>query len=72
MNLFSQFIQTEFDGVQAKAAEALDIDRSMVSRIVRGERQVSPALAQRISEVSKGKYRREDFIWPEESARNAA
>lgn len=63
--LFNDFVSVCFDGVQSRAADALDVDRSMVSRICNGERGVSPALAQRIEELSDGRFRKEAFIWPE-------
>ena len=68
MNLFAQLVLTEFDGSQAAAGRALGIGRSMVSRLSRGERQVSPALAQRIQEATGGRFQRDAFIWPESSA----
>lgn len=72
MTLFLQFIETEFEGNQAKAAAALGVDRSMVSRICRGERGVSPALAEKIEVLTGGKYPRAPFIWPSDHTAEAA
>jgi len=65
MNLFQLYINTIFNGNQTLAAQALGITRSMVSRIARGQRNVSPALAKRAEAVSGGRFRKEIFIWPE-------
>jgi plasmid maintenance system antidote protein VapI len=62
MSLFTEFIDTCFDGSQAKA---LGVSRSMVSRIASGDRGISPELALRIERVSQGRYLKERFIWPE-------
>lgn len=67
-DLFNEFVSVCFDGVQTKAAEALGVDRSMVSRICAGDRGVSPELARRIEEVSDGRFRKERFIWPDAEA----
>jgi len=68
MTLFQIYIDTIFNGNQTLAAQALGVTRSMVSRIARGQRNVSPALAKRAEEVSEGKFRKEMFIWPELAA----
>jgi len=68
MTLFQIYIDTIFNGNQTLAAQALGVTRSMVSRIVRGQRNVSPALAKRAEEVSGGMFRKEIFIWPELAA----
>jgi DNA-binding transcriptional regulator YdaS (Cro superfamily) len=65
MELFSQFIDTCYGGNRSAAAAALDIDPSMVSRICSGKRKVSPALAERIEQITSGRYTKEAFIWPE-------
>jgi len=65
MNLFQTFLDAIFDGNQAHAARVLGVSRSMVSRIARGERGISPALAKRIEEASEGLFRKEQFIWIE-------
>jgi len=65
MTLFRTYIETAFNGNQALAARMLGVSRSMVSRIVRGERGISPALAKRIEEASDGQFRKEQFIWVE-------
>jgi len=65
MTLFQTYIDTVFNGNQTLAAQALGVTRSMVSRMVRGQRNVSPALAKRAEEVSGGRFRKETFVWPE-------
>jgi len=68
MTLFQIYIDTIFNGNQTLAAQALGVTRSMVSRIARGQRNVSPTLAKRAEEVSGGRFRKEIFIWPELAA----
>lgn len=63
--LFRDFIDVCFDGVQARAAAELDVDPSLVSRLCTGERTVTPAIAQRIEEISGGRFRKEALIWPD-------
>jgi len=65
MTIFRTYIDTAFNGNQALAARTLGVSRSMVSRIVKGERGISPALAKRIEEASDGLFRKEQFIWTE-------
>jgi len=65
--LFREFVDTVFEGIQAKAAEALDISRSMVSRICSGTRVITPAIAGRAELLSGGRYSKEGFIWPQSS-----
>jgi len=64
---FQEFVAVCFDGNQAKAAEALGLDRSHVWRICKGERGISPALAARVETVSEGRYAKEALIWPDEN-----
>ena len=67
-NLFNEFVSVVFEGVQSRAADALGIDKSTVSRLCSGGRNVTPEIAQRIEELSDGRYRKEAFIWPDEAA----
>lgn len=69
--LFNEFVSVVCDGNQAKAAEALGIGRSMVSRICAGRRRVSPEVALRIEQVSGGRYLKERFVWPDAPKRPA-
>lgn len=64
-DLFIDFVSVCFDGVQSRAAEALELDRSTVSRICAGERGITPQVAARIEELSEGRFRKESFIWPD-------
>ena len=63
--LFSQFVDDLYGGSRARAAEALGLDASMVTRLCNGERAVSPAVALRIEQVSEGRFAKEAFIWPD-------
>lgn len=66
MDLFSEMVDVIFDGVQSKAAAALGVDKSLVSRLCTGSRtRVSADLAQKIELVSQGRYRKELFVWPD-------
>lgn len=65
MQLFNDFIDVIFEGNQSKAAEALGLDKSSVSRIANGTRGVTPAVALLIEELSEGRFRKESFIWPD-------
>lgn len=64
-DLFNEFVAVVFDGNQSRAADALEVDKSTVSRIANGTRAITPALALRIETVSEGRYRKESFVWPE-------
>lgn len=66
--LFAEFVSVCFDNNQAKAAEALGVDRSHVNRLCAGDRNISPALAAKVEQVSGGRYRKEALIWPDSEA----
>jgi plasmid maintenance system antidote protein VapI len=66
--LFTKLVAEVFEGSHAKTADAIGLTRSMVSRIASGDRGITPEVAQRLEQVSGGRYRKEQFIWPEESA----
>ena len=63
--LFAEFVEVFFDNSQAAAAEALGVDRSLVSRMLAGDRRFSPTIAKRIEDLSGGRYQKEKFVWPE-------
>lgn len=63
--LFTEFVDVVFDGNRTKAAEALEVDKSTVSRVCSGDRGVTPDMARRCEELSNGRFPRERFIWPE-------
>jgi len=65
---FTEFVAVCFDGNQAKAAAALDMDRSHIWRICKGERGITPELAAKVEQVSAGRYTKEALIWPEGEA----
>lgn len=63
--LFVQFLQEYFDGSHVRAAEALGVDRSLVSYIVRGQRSITPALALKVEILSAGRFPKEPLTWPD-------
>jgi DNA-binding transcriptional regulator YdaS (Cro superfamily) len=63
-DLFLEFLAVSFEGNQSRAATALDCDRSLVNRILSGERGITPAMAEKIELLSEGRFRKEAFIWP--------
>jgi plasmid maintenance system antidote protein VapI len=70
--LFEEFVSVLFEGSRARAARALEIDASLVTRICQGDRTITPDVALKIEQVSSGRYRKEGFIWPEETPAAAA
>jgi len=52
-------------GSQRRAADALGISESNVSRLVSGKLNVSPEIAERVEVVSHGLFRKERVLWPE-------
>jgi len=48
---------------QRAAADALNCSEAQVSRLLNGSRNVTADLAQRIEEVSKGKYCKAVLLW---------
>ena len=52
-------------GTQRKAAELLGLDESMVSLLVAGKRNVTPAVALKAEQVSAGQFRKEVLVWGE-------
>ena len=66
--LFAEFVSVCFDNNQAKAAEALGVDRSHVSRLCGGDRDITPALAAKVEQLSNGQFRKEALIWPDSEA----
>lgn len=67
-NLFREFVSVCFEGNGSAAAEALGLDRSMVSRICSGERSITPAVAAKVEAVSGGRFRKETLVWPDSEA----
>lgn len=67
-NLFSRFVAEVFDDNQSKAAAALHCNRSLVCRLCKGSRRVTPDMAAEIERLSSGRYARESFIWPDRKA----
>lgn len=62
--LFVEFVGVCFGGNRARAAAALECDRSLVTRICAGDRGITPVMAERIEALSDARYRKEWFIWP--------
>jgi plasmid maintenance system antidote protein VapI len=63
MNTFADFC--EWMGSQKRAAKALDLSESTVSRIKNGKAEITPTLAERVEAVSHGRFRKEALIWPD-------
>lgn len=57
-------------GSQQRAAEALGVSASNVSRMVSGKLSVSPEIAERVEQVSHGLFRKERVLWPESIEKN--
>ena len=57
---------TVYMGGPTKATKALAITQAMLWQMRKGGRGVSPAMAKRMELLSKGKFKREAFIWPED------
>lgn len=66
--LFQEFIDDRYAGVQSRAADDLGVHRSLVTRILAGDRGITPAMAEKIETLSGGKFKKERFIWPEDLA----
>jgi len=62
---FKQYVNTIFNGNQAATARAFGVNRSTICNILKGKIGFSPKLARRAEELSGGRFRKEDFIWPE-------
>ena len=58
-------------GQRARLARDLGVDKSTVTRLLDGTHGFTPKLALRIELLSGGRYRKECFIWPEETHRAA-
>lgn len=72
MNRFAEYVDVCHDGNQAKAAAALGVDRSLVNRIIKGTRSVTPDLAELVEKDSEGRYQKASLIWPDTEAANDA
>lgn len=66
--LFREFVDVVYEGNQARAAEALDVDKSTVSRICGGTRGITPEMALQVERLSGGRYRKESLVWPDDEA----
>jgi len=67
---FKQYVDTIFNGNQAAVARAFGIHRSVICHILQGKRGLTPKLAQKAEELSGGRFKKEDFIWPKEEQLN--
>lgn len=63
MSTFLDFVS--WAGSQRAAADLLGLHESTISLIANGKRGITRELAERIEEVSEGKYRKEAVMWPE-------
>jgi plasmid maintenance system antidote protein VapI len=55
-------------GSQKRAAAALALTESQVSRLCNGRTRVTPEVAERAEAYSLGLFRKERLVWPEKSA----
>jgi len=55
--VLNNYIMDLFNGNQTRAAEALGVTRSTISRILKGSRKISPKLAQKMEELSDGRFK---------------
>lgn len=62
--VFEAFVENEHGGNRTAAATALGCDRIHVWRMIRGDRSVTPEMAERIEKLTKGRVKREDLVWP--------
>ncbi len=65
METFEDFCK--WMGSQRRAAEALGISEFKVSRIVNDRADLTPALAEKIEQVSHGLFKKERVLWPSSS-----
>lgn len=61
---FERFVEQEFAGNRTAAAAALDCTRIHVWRMIRGDRSVTPDMAEQIEKLTKGRFKRERLVWP--------
>ena len=61
---FEKFVDKEHGGSRSAAAAALGCDRIHVWRMIRGDRSVTPDMADRIEKLTKGRFKREKLVWP--------
>lgn len=50
---------------QRRAAEALGVSEATISRLVKGKQAVTPEIAERVEEVSRGLFKKERVLWPD-------
>ena len=55
-------------GSQRRAAEALGLSESQVSRMVRGRSPVTKEVAEAAEAYSKGLFKKERLLWPSQEA----
>lgn len=65
---FKEFVAVCYDNNQTKAAEALGLKKSHVSRLCSGERGITPDIALKVEQLSEGRYTKEALIWPDSEA----
>lgn len=57
-------------GSQKRAADALGVSESTISRVVSGVVRLPPEMAEKVEEVSHGLFRKERVMWPQQAAEN--
>lgn len=71
-DLFKQYLSEVYAGERARLARDLQVSPSLVTRLANGEREITPRVALRLEQLSGRRYRKEGFIWPEETRAVAA
>lgn len=59
-----RFVDSEHAGNQTHAADALEINRTHLWRMLTGKRRVTPDMADRIETITKGRFKRDQLVWP--------
>lgn len=62
--VFERFVAAEFGGNRSAAGDALGCNRIHVWRMINGHRKVTPDMAQAIETMTKGRFKRDELVWP--------
>jgi plasmid maintenance system antidote protein VapI len=61
---FERYVSVVHKGNRTLAAEALGCTRIHVWRMIRGDRAVTPDMAEKIHTATRGRFKRERLVWP--------
>ena len=64
-DVMARLVERQFDGSMSAASRARGVDRAHVSRVIAGQRGISPKLAERIEKVTGGLVSRAAALWPD-------